>query len=49
VWVGWRRQRVSGLRRSVWVFVPVYISNVQNGGAESRDSAVAIQPPEAVL
>jgi hypothetical protein len=27
VWFGWRRRRVSGLWWSVWVFVPVYISN----------------------
>jgi len=34
---------------AVGVFVRVYISNVQNGGAESRNSAVARQQPEAVL
>jgi len=47
VWAGWRRRRVSSLWRSVWMFVPVYISNVQKDGAESR--AVARQLPEAVL
>jgi hypothetical protein len=52
VQAGWRCGSgggVGGCPACGWVFVPVYISNVKNGGAESRDSAVARQPPEAVL